>query len=256
MRNRMMVVVALAGVAALVAAGCGGGDEPAPARPIQEQAATTTSGAGGAAAAQPLSPGALEPGSYRTVDFRPPLSFRVGKDWGLLGDAENGIALAPKFDPATGPVKQLTFTAVRWVFDEPLLTDKERNANREAHIRPAPRDVEAWLRANPYLKVGPSRPARLGGVRGVRFDLHVKEPAGPTNCPQFGGPHHCVYLVAITRGTGVEPIELVEVGGGPSRYTLVEVQGQPVLVGVSAPPDQFEEFVAEADKVLKTVRFA
>jgi hypothetical protein len=255
MKTRMVAVV-LGGVVALAAAGCGGGDEPAPARPIQQEAATSTSGAAAGTAAEPVSPGALEPGTYETVRFRPKLSFKVGKDWGLLGDAENGIALAPKFDPATGPVKQLTFTAVRWVFDEPLLTDKERDANREAHIRPAPRDVEAWLRANPYLKIGPSRPARLGGIRGVRFDVSVKDPPGPTNCPQFGGPHHCVYLVAITRGAGVEPIELVEVGGSPGRYTLVEVRGQPVLVGVGAPPDQFEEFVAEADKVLKTVRFA
>jgi len=255
MRHRPVAVV-LAGVIALVAAGCGGNDAPAPARPIQQEAATTTSAAAGAAAPQALSPGPLEPGTYRTVDFRPALSFRVGKDWGLLGDAENGIALAPRFDPATGPEQQLTFTAARWVFDEPLLTDKERNANREAHIRPAPGDVEAWLRANPYLKVGPSRPARLGGVGGVRFDVRVKEPPGPTNCPQYGEPHHCVYLFAITRGSGVEPIELVEVGGAPSRYILVEVKGQPVLAGVSAPPDQFEDFVAEAGKVLESVRFA
>ena len=255
MKHRTVAVV-LAGVVALMGAGCGGNGEPAPARPIQQEAATTTSGAGGAGAPEALSPGPLEPGAYRTVDFRPALSLRVGKGWGLLGDAENGIALAPKFDPATGPVKQLTFTAVRWVFDEPLLTDKERNANREAHIRPAPRDVEAWLRANPYLKVGPSRPARLGGIQGVRFDVRVKDLPGPTNCPQFGGPDHCVYLFAITRGSGVEPIELVELSGAPSRYTLVEVRGQPVLAGVSAPEDQFEKFAAEAGKVLETVRFA
>jgi hypothetical protein len=116
--------------------------------------------------------------------------------------------------------------------------------------------VEAWLRANLYLKVGPSRPARLGGIRGVQFDVSVKDLPGPTNCPEFGGRGHCVYLFAITRGSGVEPIELVEVGGGPSRYTLVEVRGQPVLAGVSAPKDQFEKFAAEADKVLRTVSFA
>jgi hypothetical protein len=142
------------------------------------------------------------------------------------------------------------------VFDDPLLTDKERDANREEHIRPAPRDLVGWLRANRYLKVGPSKPARLGGVRGVQFDVTVKKIPGPSNCPSFGGPNHCVMLFPITRGPNVEPIELVEVSGSPSRYTLVQVRGQPVLVGVGAPSDQFKAFVAEADKVLKTVSFA
>ena len=253
-RRTRLAVVAVAAAVALAAAGCGGGEEPAPSRPIQQGPATTGSGA--AAAPQQLAPGPLEPGTYETAEFRPTLSFTVGEGWGLLGDAENGIALAPKFDPATGPEKQLTITAVKWVFDEPLLTDKELDANREEHIRPAPGDVEAWLRANPYLKVGPSRPARLGGLRGVQFDLTVKDIPGPSNCPQVGGKNHCVMRFPITRGSNVEPIELVEVGGSPSRYTLVEVEGQPVVAVVGGPADQFEDFLAEADKILKTVTFA
>jgi hypothetical protein len=254
MRNRIAAVV-LAGVMALGVAGCGRGDEPAPARPIQQEAATTTSGAAAGNVSQALTPGPLEPGTYETVEFRPKLSFTVGKDWGLLGDNENGIALAPKFDPTTDPEKFLSVTAVKWVFDEPLLTDKELDANREQHIRPAPRDLIGWLRANPYLKVGPSRPARLGGVQGVQFDVTVKKIPGPSNCPSFGGPNHCVMLFPITRGNE-DPIEQVEVSGSPSRYTLVEVGGQPVLVSVSAPSDQLKAFVAEADKVVKTVSFA
>jgi hypothetical protein len=46
------------------------------------------------------------------------------------------------------------------------------------------------------------------------------------------------------------------VGGSPSRYTLVEVEGQPVVAVVGGPADQFEEFVVEAGKVLETVTFA
>jgi hypothetical protein len=178
--------IAVAAVVALVATACGGQDDPGPARPIREGPATTT-GSGAAASPQKLAPGPLEPGTYETVEFRPRLSFEVGEDWGLLGDAENGIALAPRFDPATGPERQLTITSVKWVFDEPLLTDKELDANREDHIRPAPRDLEAWLRANPHLRIGPSRPARLGGVRGVQYDVTVKDIPGPSNCPQIGG---------------------------------------------------------------------
>jgi hypothetical protein len=247
--NRMAVVAV---VAALAMTACGGDDEPGPSRPIGAGPTSTSSGT--ASGTQTLAPGPLAPGTYETVKLRPKLSFRVGEGWGLLGDEENGIALAPKFDPATGPERQLSVTAVKWVFDEPLLTDKELDANRERHIRPAPADLVGWLRANPHLKIGPSRPARLGGVRGVQFDVTVRDIPGPSNCEQFA-PDHCVLLFPITRGSE-EPIELVEVGGSPSRYTLVEVKGQPVLVTVGAPADQFKAFVAEAGKVLETVSFA
>jgi hypothetical protein len=255
-RRARLAAVAAAAVMVLAAAGCRGGEEPAPPRPIQQgpAGATTTTTTGAAASSQPVTPGPLAPGTYTTVEFRPTLSFRVGAGWGLLGDAENGIALAPRFDPAKGPEKQLAITAVKWVFDEPLLTDKELDANREQHIRPAPRDLLGWLRANPHLRIGAARPARLGGVRGVQFDVTVKDIPGPSNCQQLA-PRHCVTLFPITRG-GEEPIELVEVGGLPSRYTLVEVEGQPVLVTVGAPAGQFAAFLAEADKVLETVSFA
>jgi hypothetical protein len=253
-RRGRVLAVAVAGVVALVAGACGGEVAPPPARPIQA-GPTTTAGPGGTGAPPALAPGPLEPGTYATVRFRPKLSFRVGEGWGLLGDNENGIALAADFDPATGPDKQLSITAVKWVFDDPLLTDKELDANREAHIRPAPRDLVGWLRANRYLKVGPARPVTLGGIRGVQFDVAVKDIPGPSNCPSFGGRNHCVLLFPITRGNA-EPIELVELGGVPSRYTVVEVKGQSVVVSVGAPPGQFEDFTAEADKVLKTVSFA
>jgi hypothetical protein len=255
MRQFRIVSVAVAGLLVLAVAGCGGEEETGPARPIQTGPAATSTTAAATAGPRPVAPGPLEPGTYETVEFRPKLSFTVGEGWGVLGDAENGIALAPRFDPAKGPEKQLTFTAVKWVFDDPLLTDKELATNREDHIRPAPRELERWLRANRYLQVGPSKPARLGGVRGVQFDVRVKDLPGPSNCQQFE-PNHCVLLFPITRGANVEPIELVEVGVSPSRYTLVEVEGQPVLVTVGAPADQFEDFLAEAGKVLKSVTFA
>jgi hypothetical protein len=252
---RIRMATAAVAMMALVAAGCGGGEDAAPSRPIQQGPATTGTTAATTAGPRPVAPGPLAPGSYQTVEFRPRLSFRVGEGWGVLGDAENGVALAQEFDPATGPEKQLTVTAVKWVFDDPLLTDAELATDRERHIRPAPRDLEGWLRANPHLTVGPSRPARLGGARGVQFDVRVKDLPGPSNCRQFE-PHHCVLLFPITRGANVEPIELVEVGGSPSRYILVEVEGQPVLVTVGAPADQFAAFVAEAEEVLETVSFA
>lgn len=113
-RRARLAAAAAAAVMVLAAAGCGGGEEPAPSRPIQQGPAGATTTSGAAASSQPVTPGPLAPGTYTTVEFRPTLSFRVGAGWGLLGDAENGIALAPRFDPAKGPEKQLTITAVKW----------------------------------------------------------------------------------------------------------------------------------------------
>ena len=251
MRNRIAAVVL--GMVALGVAGCGGGYEPAPARPIGQEAVTSTSGAG-RTAAQVLSPGPLEPGSYTTQAYRPKLSFRVGKDWALFGDNQNGILLAQQLDPTSNPERIISVSTVRWVFDKPLLTDKELDQARERHIRPAPRDLLGWLRVNPYLKLGRPKPVPLGGARGVQFDLTVKEIPGPSNCQQYA-PRHCVALYPITRGGG-DPIDAVELSGTRSRYTLVHVRGLPVLVSVGAPPGQLRAFLPEADKVLKTVSFA
>jgi hypothetical protein len=142
---------------------------------------------------------------------------------------------------------------VKWVFDQPLLTDKQLNTERERHIKPAPRDLLAWLRDHRYLKTTAPEPVSLGGVRGVQFDVTVdKVPSGPSNCEQYA-PAHCVMLFPITR-TG-ELIDFVEVSGAPSRYTLLDVGGQPVLITVGAPSNQFEAFAAEADRVLRTFSF-
>ena len=88
---------------------------------------------------------------------------------GLLGDNQNGILLAQQLDPTSNPERIIAVSTVRWVFDKPLLTDKELDQARERHIRPAPHDLLGWLRAS--------------------------------NCQQYA-PRHCVALYPITRGGG------------------------------------------------------
>lgn len=234
----------------VVAAGCGDqGGTAGPAKPIQ---AGPTPAPSTQAASRELTSGPLAPGLYTTATYRPRLSFKVGADWALLGELPNGFLLAYQADPTGEPKKVITVSTINWVFDKPLLTDREVSTERDRHIRPAPRDLLAWLRAHPYLHLGTPKRVTLGGVDGQQFDVTVKKIPGPSNCQQFA-PAHCVTLFPITR-TG-EPVDLAETDDAPSRYTLLRVGGKPVLVVVSAPKDQKAAFVAEADKLLRTVSF-
>ena len=155
----------------------------------------------------------------------------------MQGELPDGLALAPNSDADT--LRSVSITAIKWITDKPLITDGELRNVREQHVKPAPRDLLGWLRANPYLQLTARKPVRIAGLRGVQFDVTVRNvPRGMTTCAQFA-PRRCVTVFALTHGEG---FELAELEGVPSRYTLLDVKGQRVLVSVSAETGQLDTF--------------
>src|SRR4051795_4731238 len=63
MVRRVLRVALLVSLVVLALSACGGGEKKAKARPLPEE------------------PKALHPGTYRSEEFKPSLSFRVGKGW-------------------------------------------------------------------------------------------------------------------------------------------------------------------------------
>jgi hypothetical protein len=131
----------------LALTGCGGGggsaqEEEAKARPLPEDHK------------------ALRPGEYRTEEFKPSASFRVGKNWST-SPPEGSDNLELEYGETGG----LAFSNVKEVY-KPTRTSTTK-------VVDAPEDLVGWFQQHPYVQVDKPQPITVGGVKGVEFDVAV-----------------------------------------------------------------------------------
>jgi hypothetical protein len=206
----------------LALSACGGGEKKAKARPLPEE------------------PKALRPGTYRSEEFKPSLSFHVGKGWSS-SPLESSDALAI----ARGQTAGLGFFNVQEVY-KPTKTGS-------AILVDAPEDMVGWLQQHPYLQTSNPEPVRVGGVKGVEVDVVMGDlPKGynPT-CSSIIDNPNCVDLFGLSTG---ETIFLAE-GEKVRVIVLEDVEGETVTIGFVSLASEFEEFVPEAQKVLDSVEW-
>jgi hypothetical protein len=220
--GRVLSLGLLVVLVVLALSACGGDEKKAKARPLPED------------------PKALRPGTYRSEEFKPSLSFHVGKGW------SSPPLEASDFLPiAWGQTAGLNFTNVQDVY-KPTRTGS-------ANLVDAPKDMVGWFQQHPYLQTSKPEPVRVGGVKGVEFDVVLGEL--PQNylgtCTSIVGNPNCVDLVRLSSG---EPIFQAE--GYPVRVIVLEdLEGETVTIGFFSPASEFEEFVPEAQKVIDTVKW-
>jgi hypothetical protein len=208
----------------LALSACGADEKKAKARPLPED------------------PKALRPGTYRSEEFKPSLSFHVGKGWSStpLEEASDFLEITQ------GQTAGLNFVNVQKVY-KPTRTGS-------AIVVDAPKDMVGWQQQHPYLQTSKPEPVRVGGVKGVQFDVVVGDRPQTYNptCSTIVGNPNCVDLIRLSTG---EPIFLVE--GVKVRVTVLEdVGGETVTIGFFSPTSEFEEFAPEAQKVIDTVKWS
>jgi hypothetical protein len=224
--GRVLSLGLLVVLVVLALSACGGDEKKAKARPLPED------------------PKALRPGTYRSEEFKPSLSFRVGKGW--------SSAPLEAYDEASdvlqirwGQNAFLTFLNAQDVY-KPTKTGG-------ANLVDAPKNIDGWLQQHPYLQTSNPEPVTVGGVKGVEFDMVVGDlPKGynPT-CSSIVGNPNCVDLVRLSIG---EPIWLLE-GDKVGGIVLEDVGGETVSIGFFSPASEFGELAPEAQKVLDSVEW-
>ena len=224
--NRLLVgrVLSLGLLVVLVVfalSACGGDEKKAKARPLPED------------------PKALRPGTYRSEEFKPSLSFHVGKGWSNSPQEVDFLGIA------RGQTAGLNFTNVQEVY-KPTKTGS-------ANVVDAPKDMVGWLQQHPYLQTSKPEPVRVGGVKGVQFDLVLGDLPQTYNgtCSSVVGNPICVDLFRLSTGA---PILLVE-GYKASAIVLEDIEGETVTIGFVSRASEFGEFAPEAQKVLSSVEW-
>jgi hypothetical protein len=209
-------------VLVLALSACGGDEKKAKARPLPED------------------PKTLRPGTYRSEEFEPSLSFHVGKGW-----SSPPLEASDDLEISRGQTAGLGFVNVQEVY-KPTTTGS-------AILVDAPKNIAGWLQQHPYLQTSKPEPVTVGGVKGVEFDVDVGDlPKGynPT-CSSIIDNPNCVDLFGLSTG---ETIFLAE-GEKVRVIVLEDVEGETVTIGFVSLASEFEEFVPEAQKVLDSVEW-
>jgi hypothetical protein len=178
----------------------------------------------------------LEPGEYRTGEFRPSFSFAVERGW-ITVAADQYDALELGLAGAEGHRRPpiLGFYTPQDVADP-----RDPTGNK---VLPAPDSIDGWvtwLQEHPNLVPGKIVPVTVGGKSGVRIDTVVSSvPKG-----------HPAWFWVLSDGTTIQDVK-----GARSRTFILNVGGQTVLIAIRASGDQFEGFLPKAQKVVDTVEW-
>ena len=176
-------------------------------------------------------PIALRPGEYRSKEFKPSFSFTVGKGW-KNNRLETSDKLAISRGGEEGPV--LIFRNVQEVINY----DK---TGTTPNVVKAPKDMVGWFQHHPYLDTEKPKPATVGGVKGVQFDLVVSEDF----------PSDDITLFRYTDGSTADL-------GKEYKFRAIilkDVKGKTVTISIGAHANDFEGFLAKAQKVLDSVKW-
>ena len=218
----------LAMLVVLVLSACGGVEKEAEVRHLPEKAK------------------ALQPGKYRTEEFEPSFSFRVGKGW------KNGTPEA--FDVMLltgGRTDRLGAVNVQRVY-EPSKSGLPIVVN-------TPKDLVGWLEHHPYLKTSDPEPVSVGGAKSLQLDVAVAKDL-PENyhsgvCSSIAEPEECVDLFRVSTPQ-VSPVFVSESSKTHLIVTKNELSGLTVAMGYASRSTNFEEFAPDAQKVIDSVEWS
>jgi hypothetical protein len=178
---------------------------------------------------------ALRPGEYRSEEFKPSLSFRVGKGWSSTPSEASDLLHVMR-----GETAGLIFANIQQVY-KPSRTGS-------LYLVEVPKSLVGWLQHHPHLKTSKPEPVTVGGVKGARFDVVVEDL--PEDYYGVCG-QDCVDMTSFADGR-----VLFQPKGERTRLIVLEdVEGETVTVALHSQITEFDEFTPKAQKVVDSVKW-
>jgi hypothetical protein len=189
----------------------------------------------------------LTGGAYVADRFEPPFTFRVGQGWLAYIHRPAFVFLSLGEADLSRP-KALSFQTLHRVVEP-----KASNLITGKLVRP-PQDLAGWLQHHPFLEAGAATVTTVGGMQAIQVDAVVKATPKRYGGPgeDSGCPAPCVVLWT-TEPEGASFVFFVK--GERVRFIMMRVGDQEVVITVEAMAGEFDQVVAESDRLLGTVRF-
>jgi hypothetical protein len=221
--RRALGLVMLAALVVVALAACGGTEKEAKPRPLPEDDK------------------ALQPGEYRSEEFEPSLSFRVGDGWTNVPPESSEFLAIQR-----GVMGGVYFFRVKEVYEPARMG--------MPNVVEAPKDPKGWVawgRHHPYLRTSEPEQVKVGGVEGKRIDVVVGD------LPEDYRGRCGTNCVDIGRVEGVPPLknDIFTPEDDKERVTFLDVEGETVTISITSPAIVFDDFVPEAQKVLDSVEW-
>ena len=172
---------------------------------------------------------------YRSNPFQPAFSFETfGMPYPFIPNFADSCSLG-LFSGERGGVIFVRPTAV---------VDPETG-----DLAPLPDDLLGWLESHPNLQLSGESRVQIGGVPGREFSVKVRGRAAdpPAECPE------CIPLFP---GTDSGIFGAIGPSFATTRWTMLEVDGTPVVIAVESPPGEFKPIARDVDRLLASIRFA
>jgi len=217
--RRAMLLLSATTMALLALMACSGGSsqEEAKARPLPEDEK------------------ALRPGEYHSEEFKPSLTFSIGKGWSSVPPEASDL-----LGIAWGEARWVGFTNAQEVY-KPTKTGTP-------NVVEAPEDMVGWFQNHPKLQSDKPEPVTVGGAKGVQFDVVVGD--SPDNVSVVCGTG-CVDIAKLNDGSGLAFVD----GDKVRIIVLKDVKSETVTIAFGSPATEFDEFLPEAQKVLDSVKW-
>ena len=194
--------------------------------------------------------GALGPGPHRSLEFIPPINYRIPDDPAVAWDNPEDLPGTFTLHPA-GPDTDAIF-----LFRDVRVLTEGCDPRLDESVGNTAAEIAAWMTANPGITSTPVEPARLGGLRGVLLDI-AASGTYTTVCPNDRGTYpEGLPMLPLFAGAGSGDLTWFVAGDERMRLYLLDMPGGGnIVISIDAIGGDFQTLLEVTQPVIDSITF-